>query len=375
MAVKGFPLLRHFIAKLVEKVGQFMREQIIWGVLVAGISSVAFTAVHLGSSWGNIAENLFALLCSGLWVVCMFVLIAVCTTARTLWTEGALPSEDRKAVILTDAEDKPESIAYFRIRLLLICFVLMTACAISGLFCALFAYRTALAPQLGHDGMADLADSFTVQIVDTQQPEPSPVATGFWIAHQYVVTCGDKIRQYKLKGSLQAAIPLPSFLGQHTTMVGGFGYIKTITAFNDEKSGIAVLRLALDPFKDVHFGVAGNQPKLAIPRLWAKAFPRNGADAASAIFESKSMAPNNRMHMISLNSQFGTVARVDIGTRSMQYLAYLSGVHFTATDCGAVVIDDRGEVIGMLDGESDGYSTAIPAKYIRDALAHVDLTY
>jgi hypothetical protein len=371
MAGKRFPLLNHFRARLVGQVGEFINTQIFYGVLLLGIASVGFTVLHLGLTWGNALENITALLCSILWVVCVFALIVVWRAACALWKEPRLPSNS-SLIVLTDKDDSVQKTS-FLVRLVLISLLLMAFFFMCGLSAGLFAYRTAIAPVLTPEELDEFAASIVVGVrKERKSPLPSedPIATGFWVGRKgYVVTC--LISVPTNQRSMEVMIPFTRLLREHETMSGIFVTVDAKVKFRDDESNLGILHTNQNFFDEAHLVMMGRDMELSSPKLAAK-HAKSGEQIVRVGFL---ISPPNPT---SFDFAPGYIGGGDFqfdGSGS-RYPLSLS-VPYRPTDCGSPVLNDRGVLVGVVTkaGSAQGLSDAAPSTFIQNWLKKIDLTY
>jgi hypothetical protein len=109
VAKSKFPLLAHFANEVFVQCVQFFDGQLKWGVVVVGVLSVGFSIFHFRYSWDHVRDDLLGLLCSVLWVICVFAIFIVYRTARQLWREGGLPQQEERLIVLTDADSETQT--------------------------------------------------------------------------------------------------------------------------------------------------------------------------------------------------------------------------------------------------------------------------
>src|SRR4029077_4247303 len=133
-----------------------------------------------------------------------------------------------------------------------ICVVLMTACILSGSSLALFAYRSAIAPVLTSQELADYGSSISVRIVIANPEIPNhateytTLSTGFWVSRKgYAITCLDKIRDHR---NLFVSMHPSPYLGDHITITGSIENMLSAIIWENVQSNLAVLRTVQNPF-------------------------------------------------------------------------------------------------------------------------------
>lgn len=225
--------------------------------------------------------------------------------------------------------------------------------------------------------LARFGTGIAVAIARESQPSPTSapiqrtVATGFWVSPGNIATCLRPI--VAAQGVPRVGVPLPPLLGKHLLVAGGAMYTSGEMLGQDEAINLSIVHVLNNPFqRRMHMFALWKGPKTGEAesdqeRYWVpgivNTLPKAGDRIVRIGFTSDSL-PN-------VTSEFGYVTRIGIDeTARSESFRIFTSLPFDKIDCGAPIINDDEQVVGLVVGV-DPHSTfaeprevAIPASYI-----------
>jgi hypothetical protein len=235
--------------------------------------------------------------------------------------------------------------------------------------------------------LADFGTGIAIQIVEetpvspNKAPEHRPLATGFWVSTKgYAVTCAKSISGHQNR--LVAAVPMPPLLGQNMIVAGGGMFTRAELVATDEQSGLALLRVYLSPFERQMHSVAlaknlkTGKVENSVERYWvpkiATIMAQSGDEVVRIGFTSDSLPV--------ISPDFGHINRANVDTsKSQESFRLYTSLPFKESNCGAPIINDAKEVVGVIGGVDpmspyvQPREFAVPAKYVLDLLKHAQI--
>jgi hypothetical protein len=356
-------LLRHFLKTLRSEVGSFMRNDIKTGVIFFGIVAAVYTATHLKFNSANFWSDLAALGCQAAIAVFLFAIWVVYRTTKAVWGDPTFSDTDPIAV-LANANESQKTSLVFRVQLLAIAIVLISALSIACFSVGAIVYRTGEYPILDPQEQANIGASITVAVRALgsdgypQMPPVKPDATGFWIGPRgYLISCVNQS-----SGKVSVLVPLPLSVDHGSVMTGRFMSLPAAIKYRQPSTGLSVLYVESRQLDYVQRSL-----KLDIARLSDKEV-RNGEQIGRSGFSVEHSGPEET----TLSYDPGHLIRTDIdGRNGTPFGLYLS-IPFRSWDCGAPILNERGMLIGVVEhgdnNSSENQTVAAPSPYVEDLL-------
>lgn len=354
-------LIRRFMSKLLEEVGEFMETDVVWGFLIFDLCLVVVEFVYFKFDWTSASQDFWFTSAATVLTVCLFTILVIIKTTKDLWS-GPVPSA------VSDTDERPSATRIFRLRVLGVCSGLILVVLIPMASTLALMYQAGHGLPLGHTEMANAAESITMAVQflgpDGYPPMPpvKPDATGTLIdLDGHVVTCLNK-KVSKVAVSVAMGLSVDD---NGNVRAGNFHGTYATVRYWEPSTGLSVLDVVVP--KDY---VANRQPIH---------FDKESVKAGEEIVRSGFDVENSGLQETTIVPEFGTAIRYDLNDQPTDPIALYLSVPYRNWDCGAPVVNDRGHLIGVVahgdTSSGESRTVVIPSAYVKQLLNAAGVSY
>lgn len=371
-------LFKRLIRRIHDKGSSLMSpSNFVLGFVLPGLATIAVTFVRQHGHSPGWIEGLIVFGLAALCVLCVTAAVVVLLSVIAIWKEGPEPSP-----LVVPARYSP-SVEWFRVKLSSTAGVFILCPLALGVVAGGWAWNSA-DPAWSPEDLAALGPKYTTYFVDEEHAVMQgqrhlymfPISTGFWVgSNGYMVSCASPFAGYK---DVEVAVPLPvknieDNPSPEETLWGFAAFMSPVKLhYQDAVANLAVVRTIRNPFREKRVG-PGGELHVTIPPI-AGGLPNSG-DRIERLSYSDTPMAFGAPKMVPDPEVGSVIGKTYDSNRLPEFVV---SVPYKTLDCGAPVLNDRGKVIGIVIGGTNGESgdsIALGTATLRSLLKHVDLSY